>query len=152
MKNGLPCAGLTSHTASSVSLAHGAAAYAVTVSTTAVAPGASVRSIMNLVDRSRAPCGRAHFVPQLKVAETARCSPTATLAPDAVIRPVVVSVSVSGVAPAVIVRRCVTFDGMFPGTPSAATSTANDGFAAADDGNAHNRRAASARRRGMPQR
>ena len=50
-----PCAGVMSHTASSVSLAHGAAAYAVTVSTTAVAPGESVRSTMNLVDRSRAP-------------------------------------------------------------------------------------------------
>jgi hypothetical protein len=147
IENGIPCAGLTSHTASSVSLAHGASAYAVTVSTTAVAPGESVRSTMNLVDRSRAPCGRDHFVPQLKVADTARCSPTATLAPDTVIRPVVVSVSVSGAAAAVIVRRCVTSDGMFPGTPSAAPSTANDGFASADAGSEHNERAASARER-----
>ena len=91
-------------------------------------------------------------MPQLKVADTARCSPTATFAPDTVIRPVVASVSASGTAAAVIVRRCVTFDGMFPGTPSAATSTANDGFASADDGNAHNMRATSARRRTMAQR
>ena len=147
MKNGLPCAGVMSHTASSVSLAHGAAAYAVTVSTTAVAPGASVRSTKNLPLRSRAPWWRDHFVPQLKVADTARGSPTATLAPDTVIGPVVASVSASGAAAAVIVRRCVTFDGRFPGTPWAATSTANDGFASADAGSEHNERAASARER-----
>ena len=57
--------------------------------------------------------------------------------------------TVSGIAPAVSASRCVTFDGRFPGTPSALAETEIDGFACAEAGSAHSSTAASASRRGI---
>ena len=104
------------------------------VSTNAVAPGAIVRPT-SVVEASARAVRTLPRVPQVNVGGASARGPSVTcVAPDTASEPTVEMPTVSAVAPAVIASRCVTFDGRFPGTPSAATETEKDGLASAEDG------------------